>query len=245
MFTLVATVGVALVSSVALHSVAAPASRPPASEPTSPPEPRNKPPKIRQTEEVHFTDGERQKFEEFMKANSPKKWETFQQMLARAPDRPRTRQLQQGLASRYRELENIRTADAQRHQFEVEAIRIEDKAYGILQNLRIGREPDQNEKLLRSLAADFVDNRHAWREIRIQRVRAELNSLGLKKVVAAMKEETEREDKKKTREEQIHLLVQKWKQGANQPKLKGPLPGGDRPPIDPGPATEPASTPAA
>jgi hypothetical protein len=95
------------------------------------------------------------------------------------------------------------------------------------------------------LAAAFVDNRRAWREVRIQRVKEELKRLGLKKAIVAIQDSKEDEGQKaKTREEQITQLVTRWKQGANPPKLKGSLPPGERPPTEETPSTVPTSAPA-
>jgi hypothetical protein len=242
---LLAVAGAAAVATcVTLVIHAAPAVKPvPSTDPAAAEPVRVKPAKNPRAtgEEIRFSETEKTTFELFMKANSPKKWETYQQMVARAPDRPRTQQLRNGLAIRFRELESIRVSDSQRHDFEVQAIRIEDDAYGVLQSLRTGRDPEQNESHLRQLASAFIDNRHSWRQVRIQRVKAELKSLDMKKAIAAMHEEEKEESAfKKGREEQIHQLVNKWKNGTNPPKLKPPLPGTERP-IGESPATEPAS----
>jgi hypothetical protein len=204
-------------------------------------EPRTKPTnpsraaKSAAVEEVNFTVEQWMAFESFMARESPNKWSTFQQMQQRAPDRPNTRKLKNTLAVRYHELKTISAIDPRRYDFELAAIHLEDDVYRVLQDLRAKRgQPEQLESKLRELGRAFVDNRHAWREERIKRVREELNQLGMKKAVAALHEELSREEatKKKSREEQSEQMVKKWKESANQPRLRSTLPGVERPPAD-------------
>jgi hypothetical protein len=225
-------------------------STPPATRPdTSPGEPRGKGARARaaeKVEEVNFSKDQWDQFASFMKEKSPKKWAMFDKM----PERPLKQGLKAKLARRYKELQVIQSTDAKRYQIELTEIRVEDEIYGILEDLRANRNVDENEAKLREQTGALIDARHDWRKVRVARIDAELSALKLDDALAALRKEVAREEAardsesgKNRRDEQIKKRVAEFKKNMTQPRPNKPLPGGDRPPGEPG--TEPADAPAA
>jgi hypothetical protein len=222
-----------------------PTGRPPRWLDAPPPGPWGPPgPATAPAEDVAFSADEKAQFEAFMEANSLKKWKTFRLL---PPDGRRTRQVRNGLASRYRALQQTKAVDPVRFESEVAVIRIEDDVYGILQELRAGLGVTENEARLRDRAAALLDVRHNWRLERLRRVRQELADMKLGDAAGLVGREIGREEAgggatagRKNREEQIDQLVARFKQAAKGvPRLNRPLPGGDRPAASEGqPAAE-------
>jgi hypothetical protein len=147
--------------------------------------------------------------ERFMSAHSPRKW-----AMVRGKLRDR---LAPSLLTRFRQLELIRVADAERYRLELTALHLEDEIYGLLRRLRAG---DPVEDDLRSKVELLVDNRMSWRRERMNRSLRELKALNAREAADALAREMDRDvqSRDKQRDDRVErrmdeLLKQAGKKG--------------------------------
>ncbi|QOV90221.1 hypothetical protein [Humisphaera borealis] len=150
-------------------------------------EPRTKPIR-RPGEEIVITQEEWTALEQFMRANSPSKWEMYLSL----PDKPLKQNLRKQIAQRYRTLQKVERSDPVRWKLEIDAIAIEDRIYSTLQELRSGNNPEDRERQLRLEVDRLISNRDHWKRERLLRVKAELESMKVPAALKPVEEELDR-----------------------------------------------------
>ncbi|MDB5295063.1 MAG: hypothetical protein JWO31_1046 [Phycisphaerales bacterium] len=174
------------------------------------------------------------RLDRFMDSNSPRKWSTYRKL----SDRGKLKDLlRQQVYERFLTLQRMREEDPRRHDIELRAIKLEDDIYGIFEDAgSAGTSEPATDAALRAKVDELVKNRDEWRVERLNRVLAELQSIGgAKEALEPIRAEIRRwkDLGPEARRARVEKRVEDYKRRLTapmRPHLARPLPGGRTPP---------------
>jgi hypothetical protein len=112
-------------------------------------------------------EGDWEKVEEFMKANSPKRWQMYQN----APPSQQAR-LKPPIWTAWRSLERLQSEAKEIYDVRLKRLPVEDQIFGLMSDIRRsgGRASAEQRKQLRTKVGQFVDLRQEERRLRIKKL---------------------------------------------------------------------------
>jgi hypothetical protein len=137
----------------------------------------------------------------FMREYSRKKWDMFEKI---PEGHELRRKVKPGIVYRYRELQTLKAQDPSRYELGLRRVRLEDDLFGLMGQLKFGRDELSEEKQRAMLRPKFVE---LWkiqmedRELQVPRILQQLRDLRLNDAAVALEKEME-EDKAPEQEEQ-------------------------------------------